>query len=52
MEALFATVNSLSIYDDKDEAVVHLREVITKKVSKSEVIGSRQHALWLERHEE
>jgi hypothetical protein len=31
-------VNSLSIYDYKDEAVVHLIEVITKKVRKSEVL--------------
>ena len=52
MIPLSQLVNSLSIYDDKDEAVVHLIEVITKKVRKSEVIGSRQHALWLERYEE
>ena len=52
MIPLSKLVNSLSIYDDKDEAVVHLIEVITKKVRKSEVIGSRQHALWLERYEE
>ena len=44
MIPLSQLVNSLSIYDDKDEAVVHLIEVITKKVRKSEVIGSRQHA--------
>ena len=43
MIPLSQLVNSLSIYDDKDEAVVHLIEVITKKVRKSEVIGSRQH---------
>ena len=38
MIQLSQLVNSLSIYDDKDEAVVYLIKVITKKVWKSEVI--------------
>ena len=42
MIPLSQLVNSLSIYDDKDEAVVHLIEVITKKVRKSEVILNSQ----------
>jgi hypothetical protein len=35
-------VNSLRIYDDKDEAVVHLIKVIAKKVRKSKVILGAQ----------
>jgi len=38
MIQLSQLVNSLRIYDDKDEAVVYLIKVITKKVWKSEVI--------------
>ncbi len=42
MIQLSQLVNSLSIYDDKDEAVVYLIKVITKKVRKSKVILGAQ----------
>jgi len=38
MIQLSQLVNSLRIYDDKDEAVVYLIKVITKKVRNSKVI--------------
>ena len=38
MIQLSQLVNSLRIYDDKDEAVVYLIKVITKKVRKSKAI--------------
>ena len=42
MIPLSQLVNSLSIYDDKDKAVVYLITVITKKVRKSKVILGAQ----------
>ena len=42
MIQLSELINSLSIYDDKDEAVVYLIKVFTKKVRKSKVILGAQ----------
>ncbi len=42
MIQLSQLVNSLRIYDDKDEAVVHLIKVITKKVRNSKAVLSSQ----------